>query len=422
MTTTQRTTPTPLIRELTTRVPVSGDGPATSFQTGLTHHPDVTVAPGGVADVAATVEIATRHGAPVTVHATGHGLRAPAAGGVLLDLAPLAGVEIDAAARTARVGAGATWAGVVAAATPHGLRTPNGSAPSVGVAGYLFGGGLGLAARSDGWAADHVRSFEVVDADGAVRTIGGATDEPRFARLRGTGPEPGEIVTAVTIDLLPAGPLTGGGLVSVLGPADEPADPAALHAWASWTAELPDEITSGLSVVPYPDLPFLPPHLRGRRVLRVGVTVTGSPERADALLAPLRSAVAWDDDTVAPLDPRDTARVYAEPDMPHAYLGDDVLVDALDPAGLDRVATRTGPMTVTGIRHLGGAAGRAAPVPDTVRGRDAGYLVSALAPFGADVVPAAGAWAEVDHILDGVAGRSTPASSNPAFRFGPARG
>ena len=33
-----------------------------------------------------------------------------------------------------------------------------------------------------------------------------------------------------------------------------------------------DAVTSGVSVVPYPDLPFLPPHLRGRRVLRVGVT------------------------------------------------------------------------------------------------------------------------------------------------------
>lgn len=419
MTTTQHST-SPLLRALTARVPVSG-GPAASFQTGLTHRPDVTVAPGGVADVVAAVEIAARHDAPVTAHATGHGLCLPAAGGVLLDLAGLAGVEIDPASRTARVGAGTTWADVVAAAAPHGLRPPSGSAPSVGVAGYLFGGGLGLAARSDGWAADHVHSFELVDAGGAVRTIDGSADRTRFARLRGTGPEPGEIVTAVTVGLLPAGPLTGGGLVRVLGPADEPGDPAPLHAWVSWTADLPDEITSGMSVVPYPDLPFLPPHLRGRRVLRVGVTVTGPPGRADALLAPLRAAVAWDDDTVAPLDPRDTARVYAEPEMPHAYLGDGVLVDIPAPAGLDRIASRTGPMTVTGFRHLGGAAGRAPSVPDTVRGRDAGYLVSALAPFGADTVPAGDARREVDHVLDGVAPRAAAERSHPAFRFGPAR-
>ena len=79
-------------------------------------------------------------------------------------------------------------------------------------------------------------------------------------------------------------------------------------------------------------------------------------------------------------------------------------------------------MTVTGFRHLGGAAGRAGSVPDTVRGRDAGYLVSALAPFGADTVPAGDARREVDHVLDGLASRAAAPRSHPAFRFGPARG
>ncbi|HIF13621.1 MAG TPA: hypothetical protein EYQ82_11610 [Dehalococcoidia bacterium] len=36
----------------------------------------------------------------------------------------------------------------------------------------------------------------------------------------------------------------------------------------------------------------------------------------------------------------------------------------------------TGPMVVTGIRHLGGAAGRAPAVADTVRGRDAAFALS----------------------------------------------
>lgn len=413
------TTTQPLTAELAARVPVTGPTPQRCFQTGLAHRPDVTVTAAAVPDVVATLEIAARYGVPVTVHTTGHGLREPAGGGILLDLGRLRRVEVDAATRTARIDAGATWADVVTAAAPHGLRPPSGSAPSVGVAGYLFGGGLGLAARSDGWAVDHVHAFEVVDAGGTLRSVSGGE---RFARLRGTGPEPGEVVTAVVLGLLPGAPFTGGGLVRVLGAADEPADPAPLQAWADWTADLPDDVTSGLSLVPYPDLSFLPPHLRGRRVLRIGVTVTGPEERADALLAPLRAAVAWDDDTVAPLDPAGTARVYDEPDVPHAYLGDGLLVDGLDPAGLDRVATRTGPMAVTGIRHLGGATGRAPAVPDTVRGRDAAYLVGALTPFGADTVPAADAWAEVDGILGGFTVRANAQGSHPAFRFGPTRG
>ncbi|MFP5021311.1 FAD-binding oxidoreductase [Pseudonocardia phyllosphaerae] len=384
-----------------------------SFQTGLHHRPGTVVVPGTTDEVARTLAGAARSGAPVTVHATGHGLTDPADGGILLVTTGMNEIVVDPEAGTARIGAGATWADVVAATAPHGLRPPNGSAPSVGVAGYLFGGGLGLTARSDGWAADHVRAFELVTADGIVRTVDAATDPGEFARLRGTGPSGGAVVTTVTLGLLPAGPLTGGGLVRVLGPADGPGDAGPLHAWHAWTRSLPDDITSGLSLVPYPDLPFLPGHLRGRRVLRIAAVVTGDEERARELLAPLRAAIDFDEDAVAALDPADSARVYAEPDVPHAYVGDDHLVADLDPAGLDAVARRSGPMVVTGIRHLGGAAGRAPAVPDTVRGRDASYLVNALAPFDGDPSEAR---AGVRGVLDGFASRSL--GTQAAFRFG----
>lgn len=393
--------------------------PIRSFQTGIAHRPAIVVPVTGPDDVAAAQARARREGLAVTVHATGHGLRLPCDGGLLIDTAPMATVTVDPAGRTVRAGAGAGWAEVVAAAARHGLRPPNGSAPSVGVAGYLFGGGLGLTARSDGWAADHVRAVELVDAEGAPRVVTAASDPGRFARLRGTGPDEGDVVTAVTVGLLPVTGFTGGHLVRVLGPADEPGDPAPLHAWAEWTADLPADVTPAVGVVPYPDLPFLPAHLRGRRVLQVSVAGTGGVERTDELLAPLRSAVSWDDDTVGPLDPLEFARVHAEPESPHAYLGDGLLVDGLDPAGLGRVAARTGPMVVTGIRQLGGAAGRAPAVADTVRGRDAAYLVGALAPFGDDTVPANRAWAEVDAVLGGFTGHAL--GSYPAFRFGPGR-
>ncbi|MEJ8280678.1 FAD-binding oxidoreductase [Pseudonocardia spirodelae] len=395
-----------------------------SFQTGLVHAPTVVIAATGPGDVAAALALARRDGLEVTVHSTGHGLCRPCRGGLLLDTAAMDAVAVDPRTATVRAGAGATWADVTAAAAPHGLRPPSGSAPSVGVVGYLAGGGLGLTARTDGWAADHVRAVELVDGGGPRRVTAGS-DPAAFARLRGTGPEPGEVVTAVEVGLLPAAGLVGGGLVRVLGPSDAPGDPAALHAWAAWTADLPGAVTSGVSVVPYPDAPFLPAHLRGRRVLRVGVVSTAGAG-TDALLAPLRAAVAWDDDTVGPLDPRDTARVYAEPDFPHAYLGDDVLVGSLDPAGLDAVAARTGPMAVTGIRHLGGAAGRAPAVADTVRGRDAAFLVNVLAPFDGDgdgdgTVGADRAWAAVDGLLDGFAGRAAAGAGHPSFRYGPPR-
>ena len=411
-----------LTDELAARIPgavTPGAAVAAGFQLGVAHRPDAVVAPRTADDVVTALRLAADRGATVTVHSTGHGTRHGADGGVLLDTRQLDGVEIDPVARTARVGAGVRWGAVVEAAQRHGLRPPSGSFPGVGAVGYVFGGGIGLAVRSDGWAADHVRAFDVASGDGGIRPVTASSDAETFARLRGTGPLPGEVVTAMTIGLLPEGPLTGGALVYDLGAAGEPGDPAPLHAFREWTRDLPDAVTAGLSVVPYPDLDVLPPALRGRRVARVAVVVVG--DGADRVLAPLRDAAAPLQDTVAPLRPADGHRVHAEPADPHAYTGRNVLVGDLVPEGLDAVAALGGPMTVVGVRHLGGAAGRPAAVPDTVTGRDAAYLVSALAPMdpahAVEDPAAAVAAADPSRALRAFAGHRT--GSNRAFTYGP---
>ncbi|RZT86307.1 FAD binding domain-containing protein [Pseudonocardia sediminis] len=371
---------------------------STGFQLGVRHRPGAVVAARTADDVRTAARVVAEQDLPVTVQHTGHGTRVPADGGILLLTAGMDTIDIDAAERTARIGAGAVWGDVTAAADAVDLMAPSGSSPGVGAIGYTFGGGLGLTGRTDGWAVDHVRAFEIVDRVGDLREVTTDTDPDRFARLRGTGPAAGEVVTAMTIGLLPAGPLTGGALVFDLGPIDEPGDAAPLHTYRAWTADLPDAVTSGMSVVTYPDWDVLPPHLRGRRIARIAVTVRGDAATADALLAPLRAATRPAEDTVGPLRPVESSRVYAEPEMPHAYTGENLLLDDLAPAGLDAVAALDGPMTVVGIRHLGGALGRPAAVADTVSGRDAAYLVGALSPLDAEqaVTDPASAVAAVD--------------------------
>ncbi|GAA2083943.1 FAD-binding oxidoreductase [Streptomyces albiaxialis] len=391
------------------------------FQLGLRHRPDLVVGARNAADVRTVLRRAAAYGLPVTVHSTGHGMRASAEGGVLLTLRRLNAVAVDPVAATARVGGGATWDDVIAATAPHGLVPPSGSLGSVGAVGYTFGGGLGLLARSDGWACDHVRSYTVVTGDDEEREVGPGDGE-RFARLRGSGPVPGEVVTEMTVGLLPEGPLQGGGLAFDLGAADATGDPTPLHAFHEWTLGLPPELTSALRVMAFPALDVLPPHLRGRRIARVAVSLRGSAEDAEELVAPLRKAAPPVEDTLAPMRFAEYARVHAEPDGAGAFIGENLLADTLSPTALGTLAGPGGSqMVIMNVRHLGGALARPAAVPDTVTGRDARYLVAALSQVDPDISVPAPAQA---HAQAGPARWLEPFAPDrvgvsPAFRMGP---
>src|SRR5690242_10891677 len=130
------------------------------------HTPDVVAGVTSTADAAGALRFAAERGYRVTVQSTGHGAHAPIASGLMISPRRLNGVEIDAAAGTAVVGGGATWAPVVAAAAAHGLCPITGSSTAVGVAGYLLGGGLGPLARSHGFSSDYLLGATVVTGTG----------------------------------------------------------------------------------------------------------------------------------------------------------------------------------------------------------------------------------------------------------------
>ena len=121
------------------------------------------------------------------------------------------GLAVDPVTRTARVEAGVRWEQVIEAAVPHGLAPLNGSSVDVGVVGYILGGGTGPLARTYGAAADYVRSFEIVTADGKARRVDHVSDPDLFFALRGGKGNFG-IVTAVTIELIELAEIYGGGL------------------------------------------------------------------------------------------------------------------------------------------------------------------------------------------------------------------
>jgi len=71
---------------------------------------------GGRRDVRAAIGWAGNHGVPIAVQSTGHGTHVAADRGLLLKTSRLATVLVDPDRRVARVGAGARWRDVLAAA------------------------------------------------------------------------------------------------------------------------------------------------------------------------------------------------------------------------------------------------------------------------------------------------------------------
>ncbi|MBB1252307.1 FAD-binding oxidoreductase [Streptomyces sp. OF3] len=349
------------------------------FQTAYRHRPGVLVRPTGADDVAAAVAHAAAHDLPVAVQATGHGLAAATDGGMLISTASLSEVAVDPATRTARIGAGVRFAELVDAAARYGLAPLNGSSPSVGVVGYVLGGGLGLLAREFGYAADRVVSVDLVGADGRLRTVTADNDPELFWALRGAGANFG-VVTGMEIGLVPVTRLYGGELVFDLA-----RTPGLLSAYLRWTRTLPDTLTSSVSLLDYPDLPVFPAELRGRHAAHVRVAYSGDCRAGEELVAPLRALGPRLSDTVAEMPYTECGAIYNDPPVPHAYQGDNVLVSDLDPRQADQVAELAGPAAsvpcVLDVRHLGGALARPPAVPNAVGHRSARYLVRVLMPL-----------------------------------------
>ncbi|GII93985.1 FAD-binding oxidoreductase [Sinosporangium siamense] len=353
------------------------DGERTGFQLLDPHRPAVIVAATGAGDVRSAVEFAAETRTPLAVQAAGHGHAAPGTG-MLISTRRMSAVRVDPRARTAWVEAGATWRHVVEAAAPYGMAPLSGSFPGLGAVPYTLGGGVGLLARRFGFAADHVRRLDVVTLDGRLREVTAAAEPDLFWALRGGGGDFG-VVTGMEIDLFPVARIYGGTLFFDAGRV-----PDVLDGWRRWTADVPEGMTSGVTALPYPDLPVLPAPLRGRHVAQIHVCYAGPAEEGRDLVEPLRSLGPVLLDTLRDLPYAESGKVFDEPDRPHAYRSRNLLVSDLRPQALADLTKAAGPsapvMTVVGLRHLGGALAREPHVANAVGHRGAAYAVTTLSP------------------------------------------
>ncbi|ONI75123.1 hypothetical protein ALI144C_40965 [Actinosynnema sp. ALI-1.44] len=194
------------------------------------------------ADIQTAVVWARDQGLPFAVQSTGHGTYVPSDGGVLVKTTSMAGVLVDPERRIARVGAGAVWGDVIAAAAPFGLAPVSGSSPTVGVAGFTMGGGLGPLSRKYGLGADNLVRVDVVTADGELVTATAERNPDLFWAVRGGGGNFG-VATSMEIRLHPVDEVYAG---HALFPIDRAAE--VLARYGEYAPVMPEELTCTIAL------------------------------------------------------------------------------------------------------------------------------------------------------------------------------
>ena len=356
------------------------DEEVAGFNAAVRHRPEVVVGASSMEDVVQAVRFVRARRWRVAVQSTGHGAHLSVETGLLVTTRRIDLVQVDVAARAATVGAGARWAAVVASGAPHGLAPIAGSAPSVGVVGFLLGGGIGPLARSHGFGSDYLVGATLVTGTGdVVRTS--ADDNPDILwALRGGKPRLG-VVTEVRLRLVERPALDAGSLLF-----EETHIEAALRAWIAWTVQADPRVTTSAAIVRFPPLDSVPPPLRGRRLLALRFAYPGDATEGARLAAPLRASSPVYLDMLDALPIADVARIFNDPTGPVPAWTSGAMLARADQdfasAVLRHVGAGTdGPFRAAEVRHLGEATARDVVGGSAVGGRGARYT---FALFGAN--------------------------------------
>ncbi len=339
-------------------------------------HPAAVAYPAFPHEVSTVLRAAASAGLKVAPQGTGHGAP-PLAGhlsdAVLLRTSAMTELRVDTAGRTARVGAGVLWGDVVERAGRVGLAARHTSSPGVGVVGSSLGGGLSWYARQHGLQCSAITAVELVLADGTFIRATDDVDSDLLWAARGGGGGFG-VVTALEFDLLPVNTVYAGMLAW-----DWTHARRVLTAWGEWAAATPDGVTSVARLFQAPDLPWLPAHVRGRKLVLIDAVVLARSEEATRVLAPL-TALRAEVDTFEECSAASVAHLQLDPLAPTAVYANSVLLDALPEAAVDALLAMAGhgsgsELLFVELRQLGGALSRPAPRAGALDRMDGSVLV-----------------------------------------------
>ncbi len=342
-------------------------------------HPAIIVLPTVASDVQAAVTFACEYDLPIAVQGGGHGHPHPADNALLINFANMINVQIDGEAATAQVEPGVLLNALVKAAHAHGLAPLNGFAATVGVVGYMLGGGIGWLARQYGSGAGSIRSVEMVTADGDLFQANESTHPDLFWGLRGGGGNFG-IITALECALYPVHEIFAG---QVIYPIEQGKD--VLSAYLKWAETVPDKLTSALRIMHFPASPALPPAISGKSAILVMACYNGEAAKGETLLSPMRTLGTVLLDTFALIPYSQVATISNDPDdaAPLFLYNDSSAFQAFASKDIDTLldiaGKRTSGIFQVEIRQLGGALARQPEDAMAFNCRHANFYVNIMA-------------------------------------------
>ncbi|RAK98119.1 putative isoamyl alcohol oxidase [Aspergillus ibericus CBS 121593] len=209
--------------------------------------------------IATAVKWASERNIRIVIKGTGHDLNGRSSGAFALSIWTyhLRKLERNSAWRHPTtnasedvyiVGSGQQWGNVLNLALEQGRVVTTGQDPSVGLGGYIQGGGHGPISRTYGLAASHVLQMRVVTTTGQILVANDAENQDLFWALRGGGPGLYGVVTEYVIrhHPVPYNVIMGNVLIA-------PKDGSNASAERSWDAAvrhlsaLPDLMDAGLA-------------------------------------------------------------------------------------------------------------------------------------------------------------------------------
>jgi FAD/FMN-containing dehydrogenase len=335
------------------------------FYGSVDRRPAVIVRPSDAGEVARVVSLARELGAELAIRSGGHSLagHGVSEGGIVIDLARMSALEVDAEGRTAWAQTGLTAGRYTVAAGAHGLATGFGDTGSVGIGGLTLGGGIGFLVRKHGLTIDDLLGAELVTADGELRYVDAETHPELFWAIRGGGGNFG-VATRFQFRLHPVDGILGGMLIL-------PATPEVIASFVAEAEAAPDELSTIANVMVAPPMPFLPAEAHGELVILALVCYAGDVEAGERALAPFRALARPIADRVRPMPYAEIYSLFGEEEgapgpaqeVARSFFVDSVDGDAAE-AVVEHLRASTAPMAVAQLRVLGGAMARV-PVAET---------------------------------------------------------